>query len=127
MPAVSNALKNLIALLDLEELEVNIFRGVSPKEDRQRVFGGQVCGHGFSLVSRGLVCLHQRDKRRSPAMDIEDLEPTKKKPTLRNLEIMSIEALGDYIEELKSEIARVETEIAHKRSARAGAESVFKK
>ena len=60
-------------------------------------------------------------------MDIEDLEPTKKKPTLRNLEIMSIEALGDYIEELKSEIARVETEIARKRSARAGAESFFKK
>src|SRR4029450_14161569 len=37
---------DLIDLLDLEELEVNIFRGVSPKEDRQRVFGGQVAGQG---------------------------------------------------------------------------------
>jgi uncharacterized small protein (DUF1192 family) len=60
-------------------------------------------------------------------MDLEELEPTKKPPTLRNLEVMSIEALQNYIEELRSEIKRVETEIAHKRSARAGAESFFKK
>jgi uncharacterized small protein (DUF1192 family) len=60
-------------------------------------------------------------------MDLDDLEPTKKKPTLKNLEVMSIEALGEYIEELKAEIARVETEIAAKRKARSGAESFFKK
>ena len=51
MGAVSDALKNLITLLDLEELEVNIFRGVSPTEDRQRVFGGQVCGQALLVVS----------------------------------------------------------------------------
>jgi acyl-CoA thioesterase-2 len=49
---VSDALKNLITLLDLEELEVNIFRGVSPKEDRQRVFGGQVCGQALVAAGR---------------------------------------------------------------------------
>ena len=31
----------LIELLDLEPIEEDIFRGVSPQEDRQRVFGGQ--------------------------------------------------------------------------------------
>jgi acyl-CoA thioesterase-2 len=49
---VPDALKNLIDLLDLEELEVNIFRGVSPKEERQRVFGGQVCGQALVAAGR---------------------------------------------------------------------------
>lgn len=61
------------------------------------------------------------------AMDIDELEPTKKKPELKNLEIMSIEALNTYIEELKIEIARVETEIRAKQKARSGAEAFFKK
>ena len=37
---MSQALQNPIELLDLEELEVNIFRSVSPKEGRQRLHGG---------------------------------------------------------------------------------------
>jgi acyl-CoA thioesterase-2 len=49
---MSTALDNLIKLLDLEELEVNIFRGVSPKEDRQRVFGGQVAGQALVAAAR---------------------------------------------------------------------------
>jgi acyl-CoA thioesterase-2 len=49
---VPDALQNLIDLLDLEELEVNIFRGVSPKEDRQRVFGGQVAGQALVAAGR---------------------------------------------------------------------------
>src|ERR1044072_9276164 len=48
---MGTALDDLIALLDLEPLEVNLFRGVSPKEDRQRVFGGQ--GAGQALVPAG--------------------------------------------------------------------------
>jgi len=39
---------------------------------------------------------------------------------------MSIEALGEYIDELQLEIKRVETEIETKKEARQGAESVFK-
>ena len=34
------ALDAVVRLLDLEAIEVNIFRGVSPDEQRQRVFGG---------------------------------------------------------------------------------------
>jgi acyl-CoA thioesterase-2 len=43
---------DLIALLDIEPIEVNIFRGVSPKEDRQRVFGGQVAGQALVAAAR---------------------------------------------------------------------------
>jgi acyl-CoA thioesterase-2 len=46
------ALDRLIALLDLEPIEVNIFRGVSPDEDRQRVFGGQVAGQALVAAGR---------------------------------------------------------------------------
>jgi len=42
----------LVALLDLEAIEVNIFRGVSPDEDRQRVFGGQVAGQALVAAAR---------------------------------------------------------------------------
>lgn len=49
---MSKALDSVIRLLDLEELEVNIFRGVSPKEDRQRVFGGQVAGQALVAATR---------------------------------------------------------------------------
>jgi acyl-CoA thioesterase-2 len=46
------ALEELVALLDLEELEVNIFRGRSPQEERQRVFGGQVAGQALVAAGR---------------------------------------------------------------------------
>ena len=60
-------------------------------------------------------------------MDTDDLEPVVKKPDIKNLEIMSIEALGEYIAELGQEIERVRAEIAIKEKARDGAESVFRK
>lgn len=60
-------------------------------------------------------------------MDTDDLEPIKKKPVAKNLEIMSIEALRDYVDELKGEIRRAEDMIAMKDKARAGAEAFFKK
>jgi acyl-CoA thioesterase-2 len=54
-----SALDDLIALLDLEAIEVNIFRGRSPNEDQQRVFGGQVAGQALvaaaRTVERGMV------------------------------------------------------------------------
>ena len=46
------AVDDLCALLDLESIEVNIFRGVSPDEDRQRVFGGQVAGQALVAAAR---------------------------------------------------------------------------
>ncbi len=59
-------------------------------------------------------------------MDLEDLEPRKQKPPPKDLEVMSIEALHEYIGELEEEIARVREAIAAKGKARLGAESVFK-
>ena len=46
------ALDALITLLDLEPIEENIFRGESPKEERQRVFGGQVAGQALVAAGR---------------------------------------------------------------------------
>ena len=46
------ALDDLVALLDLEPIEVNIFRGASTDEDRVRVFGGQVAGQALIAASR---------------------------------------------------------------------------
>ena len=45
-------LDELVDLLDLEQIEVNIFRGRSPDENRQRVFGGQVAGQALVAAGR---------------------------------------------------------------------------
>jgi len=60
-------------------------------------------------------------------MDTDDLEPIVKKAEKVNLEVMSIEALNAYIEDLQVEIKRVEVEIEFKKKARLGADDVFKK
>ena len=60
-------------------------------------------------------------------MDTDDLEPEKKKPKLKDLEEMSIEALQEYIAEMEAEIARVREAIAGKEDARTGAEGFFRK
>ena len=49
---MSTALDSLIGLLDLEQIEVNIFRGRSPSDWRQRVFGGQVAGQALVAAGR---------------------------------------------------------------------------
>jgi acyl-CoA thioesterase-2 len=46
------ALDQLVAILDLEEIEVNTFRGRTPKENRVRVFGGQVAGQALVAAGR---------------------------------------------------------------------------
>ncbi len=46
------ALDQLVSILDLEELELNLFRGRTPKEDRVRVFGGQVAGQALVAAGR---------------------------------------------------------------------------
>ncbi|MEX2658774.1 MAG: acyl-CoA thioesterase II [Acidimicrobiales bacterium] len=52
MSPVTDALDELVDLLDLEPIEMNIFRGVSPDDDRQRVFGGQVAGQALVAAAR---------------------------------------------------------------------------
>jgi len=42
----------LVALLDLERIEENIFRGVSPEVSPVRVFGGQVAGQALVAAGR---------------------------------------------------------------------------
>jgi acyl-CoA thioesterase II len=50
---VSSALDAVVELLDLEQIELNIFRGRSPEgERRQRVFGGQVAGQALVAAGR---------------------------------------------------------------------------
>ncbi|OEU92061.1 acyl-CoA thioesterase [Streptomyces abyssalis] len=42
----------LAGLLDLERIEIDIFRGRSPQENLQRVFGGQVAGQALVAAGR---------------------------------------------------------------------------
>jgi acyl-CoA thioesterase II len=45
-------LDRLVQLLDLERIDENIFRGVSPRSSSVRVFGGQVAGQALVAVGR---------------------------------------------------------------------------
>jgi acyl-CoA thioesterase-2 len=46
------ALQELLEILDLETLEVNLFRGRSPQSRWQRVYGGQVIGQALVAACR---------------------------------------------------------------------------
>ncbi len=60
-------------------------------------------------------------------MDEEDLAPQRQEPKLKDLTLMGIEELDEYIAGLDSEIARARAEIAAKRKQRSGAEAIFKR
>lgn len=49
---MSTAVAALLDILDLEQLEHNIFRGNSPQDGWQRVFGGQVIGQALLAATR---------------------------------------------------------------------------
>ena len=49
---MSRAVQELLELLNLEPLEVNLFRGRSPQSGWQRVFGGQVIGQALVAATR---------------------------------------------------------------------------
>jgi acyl-CoA thioesterase II len=49
---VTAALDSLLTILDLEQIELDIFRGTSPDEKLQRVFGGQVAGQALVAAGR---------------------------------------------------------------------------
>ncbi len=50
--AAQSAVDDLVKLLDLERIEDSIFRGQSPNDMRQRVFGGQVAGQALVAAYR---------------------------------------------------------------------------
>ncbi|MBB3808875.1 acyl-CoA thioesterase II [Pseudochelatococcus contaminans] len=49
---MNKAVLGLIDILNLEQLEENLFRGIGPKEGWQRVFGGQVIGQALVAATR---------------------------------------------------------------------------
>lgn len=49
---MTSAVQDLLGILDLEQLEVNLFRGRSPQVGWQRVFGGQVIGQALAAACR---------------------------------------------------------------------------
>ncbi len=54
VPVISGqeAVDRLVGTLDLEQIETDIFRGVSPEVSLQRVFGGQVAGQALVAAGR---------------------------------------------------------------------------
>jgi acyl-CoA thioesterase-2 len=72
---MSKALDAVVELLDLEQIEVNIFRGRSPEgERRQRIFGGQVAGQ--ALVAAGRTVPADRPVHSLHAYFIRGGDPT---------------------------------------------------
>ena len=51
-PPAASAVDRLLSILDLEALEDNLFRGRSPQQSWQRVFGGQTLGQGLVAAVR---------------------------------------------------------------------------
>ena len=82
-------LDELVGLLDLEQIEVNIFRGTQPDEERQRVFGGQVAAQALVAAGRtvddGVVhSLHSYFLRPG---DPEHPDPLRGRPDPRRAEL----------------------------------------
>ncbi|SFQ07778.1 acyl-CoA thioesterase-2 [Amycolatopsis arida] len=67
-------LDRLVALLDLEKIEENIFRGVSPPHSPVRVFGGQVAGQ--ALVAAGRTVPPERQVHSLHAYFIRSGDPS---------------------------------------------------
>jgi acyl-CoA thioesterase II len=51
-PSAENPVADLVSLLDIERIEVNLFRGVSPDDGMKRVFGGQVIAQALVAAYR---------------------------------------------------------------------------
>ena len=56
----SSVIQELLDILDLEPLEVNLFRGRSPQSRWQRVYGGQVIGQALVAACRTVDEVAQR-------------------------------------------------------------------
>jgi len=55
-----SAIQDVLDILDLEPLEVNLFRGRSPQSKWQRVYGGQVIGQALVAACRTVAEVAQR-------------------------------------------------------------------
>ncbi len=55
-----SAIQDVLDILDLEPLEVNLFRGRSPQSKWQRVYGGQVIGQALVAACRTVAEVTQR-------------------------------------------------------------------
>jgi uncharacterized small protein (DUF1192 family) len=64
---------------------------------------------------------------RREKMDEDELPATKKPAPLKDLALLGIAELEDYIAGLESEISRAQAEITEKRKHRGGAEALFKR
>lgn len=61
------------------------------------------------------------------AFELDDLDPRQKKTQPKNLDVMNVEDLKEYVVTLKAELERVEAKIKAKQSHAAAAASLFKK
>lgn len=59
-------------------------------------------------------------------MDTDDLEPKRPVMAPKDLDLMGVEELNEYLDELKAEVTRVEAKIASKTDYKSNAESFFK-
>ena len=59
-------------------------------------------------------------------MDIEDLEPQKKKPAPKDLDAMGVEQLENYLAVLEAEVEWVRAKITEKKDYLTGAQAFFK-
>jgi uncharacterized small protein (DUF1192 family) len=75
-----------------------------------------------TVVGRAIIRRWNEECR----MDTDDLEPRKAKPQPKNLDPMSVEELAAYIEDLKSEIRRVEENMQKKKAHLSAAAGLFK-
>ena len=66
---MAGAVQDLLSILDLEQLEHNLFRGRSPQVGWQRVFGGQVIGQALVAACRTV------EERRSHSLHAYFLRP----------------------------------------------------
>ncbi len=59
-------------------------------------------------------------------MDLDELEPQKKKSAPKDLDAMGVEQLEEYLAEIEAEVQRVRAKIAEKKDYLDGAEKFFK-
>ncbi len=59
-------------------------------------------------------------------MDLDDLEPQKKKPAPKDLDTLGVAQLDEYLAELEAEAERVRAKLADKKAYLAGAQAFFK-